>query len=250
MGSFHLISSITRQVSTMKTILLLTIAFSSILLGEGFDLCSSDDDCPLLEGTRESFCQMECGLCSFTSGGNTFNPCHLSEAGCGSDPDCPAASGMEYVCKTGCSIYSLAGTHPWEFANCDSDSECSMDKTCQCNYCSPEDFDPCSFKPCSQDYDCAILGPDATCLEVTGVGVCIPDILDCNIPTTTPPTPAPTPMPTTPSTTTPKKKPKKCQNKRQKCKKFRRQDPRCVKKSTKRKCAKCNCRSRFCKKCK
>ena len=61
--SFHLISSITRQVSKMKTILLLTIAFSNILLGEGFDLCSSDSDCPVVAG-EDIFCQTECGLCS------------------------------------------------------------------------------------------------------------------------------------------------------------------------------------------
>ena len=60
--SFHLISSIARQVSKMKTVLFLTIAFSNILLGKGFDLCSTDSDCPIYAGLN-STCHVECGLC-------------------------------------------------------------------------------------------------------------------------------------------------------------------------------------------
>merc|ERR1711976_101102 len=259
MGSFHLISSITRQVSKMKTILLLTIAFSNILLGEGFDPCSSDSDCPVVAG-KDIFCQTECGLCSLRYEGNSFNPCEPLEF-CSSDADCRADVGFDYVCKQDCGYCSPEDIKPWEFEWCDNTDDCPVkiqNVLCHpdCSLCSPEDFDPCNGQPyasletCSQDQDCAtIAGLNITCHP----GICIPDILNCPAPPTPAPTPAPTPMPiTTPSTTsstTTKKKPKKCRNKRQKCQSFRRKDPRCKKKSTKRKCAKCNCRSKFCKKC-
>merc|ERR1711988_1258917 len=195
MGSFHLISSIARQVSKMKTILFLTIVFSNMLLGKGFDLCSTDSDCPIYAGLN-STCHVECGLCGISYEGNIFNPCEIGEF-CGYPGggtfDCPAAAGLEYVCKQDCGFCSLEDIRPYEFSDCSTNDDCIAGEDFICHTdcpfdgkCSAEEFNPCDpYKVCTQDDECTVAGLNMKCHP----GVCIPDVLDCNIPTPTTTTP-------------------------------------------------------------